>query len=262
MNVSILGCGWLGLPLGKALAEQGHTVIGTTTSEAKLPVLRQAGIQPVLLNFNPEPTGNLAALLNAEVLIISIPPRASSQGDDFHPQQIRQLLHQMTDFRGKLIYISSTSVYPETSTELDEYGPTLENHPLITVEHLLQESTFPLTVLRCGGLMGYDRIAGKYFIGKTVDTGDVPVNFVHRDDVIGIIEAVLQQDVWNETFNVVAPEHPVRRAIYERNAEQHGWAPPIFKTPEAPVPFKVISSEKLITQLAYTFQYPDPLAFP
>lgn len=262
MNVSILGCGWLGLPLGKALAEQGHTVIGTTTSEAKLPVLRQAGIQPVLLNFNPEPVGDLAALLQAEVLIISIPPRASSQGDDFHPQQIRQLLHQMTDFRGKLIYISSTSVYPETSTVLDEHGPTLENHPLITVEHLLQESTFPLTVLRCGGLMGYDRIAGKYFIGKTVDTGDVPVNFVHRDDVIGIIETILQQGVWNETFNVVAPEHPVRRAIYERNAEQQGWAPPVFEEPEAPVPFKVISPEKLIKQLAYTFQYPDPLAFP
>ena len=44
-QISILGCGWLGLPLAKALLENGFLVKGSTTSVGKLSVLENLGIQ-------------------------------------------------------------------------------------------------------------------------------------------------------------------------------------------------------------------------
>ena len=45
-KISILGCGWLGLPLAKSLLSKGYEVKGSTTSESKLEVLKNAGISP------------------------------------------------------------------------------------------------------------------------------------------------------------------------------------------------------------------------
>ena len=42
-KISILGCGWLGLPLAKALIENGFSVKGSTTSTDKLTALENAG---------------------------------------------------------------------------------------------------------------------------------------------------------------------------------------------------------------------------
>ncbi len=261
MKISILGCGWLGLPLGSYLASKDYEVWGTTTSPEKIELLQNADIQPILLNFRPEADGDVSTLLNSDVLIISIPPRAGKQGNDFHPQQIKYLLKSLSNFPGKILYISSTSVYPDTNSVISEEGPVLSDHPLLEAEALLQQSAIPVTILRCGGLMGYDRIAGKYFIGKTVETGEVPVNFVHRDDVISIIERILKQQAWDEIFNVVAPEHPRRKAVYERNAQDHGWQAPTFVNPPQPLSYKIISSEKIQRVLSYHFSYSNPLDF-
>ena len=35
-KISILGCGWLGLPLAKSLLAKGYKIKGSTTSESKL----------------------------------------------------------------------------------------------------------------------------------------------------------------------------------------------------------------------------------
>ena len=45
-KISILGCGWLGLPLAKSLLSKGHEIKGSTTSESKLEMLKNAGILP------------------------------------------------------------------------------------------------------------------------------------------------------------------------------------------------------------------------
>lgn len=260
-TISILGCGWLGLPLGKHLANNGYLVKGTTTSAAKMPLLQEAGIEPHLLRFIPQPDGELAPLLATDVLIICIPPRAGQFGDAFHPQQIQAIAKSLPSSAVSIIYVSSTSVYPENNQEITENEGVIHNAPLITAESILKSVDIPLTILRCGGLMGYDRIPGKYFIGKPVTTGNIPVNFVHRDDVIGIIEQVIKQNCWGETFNVVTPQHPVRRDIYLKNAEQFGWQAPTFVESTEQIPFKIINADKLIKKLGYRFQYPNPLSF-
>ncbi|GAB3814760.1 hypothetical protein GCM10028895_08160 [Pontibacter rugosus] len=52
--VSIMGCGWLGLPLAEQLVKQGYTVKGSTTTAAKQALLEEKNIQPYLLNLADE----------------------------------------------------------------------------------------------------------------------------------------------------------------------------------------------------------------
>ena len=40
-QISILGCGWLGLPLAQQLVHEGYQIHGATTSEKKLIVLEK-----------------------------------------------------------------------------------------------------------------------------------------------------------------------------------------------------------------------------
>jgi nucleoside-diphosphate-sugar epimerase len=262
MKISILGCGWLGLPLGKFLVEQGHAVKGSTTSEEKIPLLESVGIDPFLIKFSPETIGNISQFLDSEILIICIPPRAGKFGENFHVQQIQSLIENLaTSSIKSIIYTSSTSVYPELNREMNEDDEVLENHALIKVENLLKSLPQNITILRCGGLMGGERIPAKYFTGKTINTGQIPVNYVHQDDVIQIVTMILEKDFWNETFNVVSPEHPVREEVYLKNCEEFGFEKPIFEEPTEPIPYKIISPQKLILRTDYAFKYGNPLDF-
>ena len=50
-TVAVLGCGWLGLPLAKALVAEGYSVAGTTTTPSRVLTMRDAGIRPYLLSL-------------------------------------------------------------------------------------------------------------------------------------------------------------------------------------------------------------------
>jgi nucleoside-diphosphate-sugar epimerase len=270
-KLSILGCGWLGQPLAVHLLAEGYLVKGSTTSPEKLDALKHMGIEAYVASLNPQPQGeHWPELLDADCVVVDIPPRASYQGGDFHPQQMKFLAGLLKNTSvSKIIYISTTSVYPEvnrTVTETDVVEPTQSAAPaLVEAEaSLLQlaSASRQVSVLRCGGLMGYDRIPGKYVRGKqNMTTGDLPVNYIHRDDVVGIISALLTSDRAEGVYNAVAPQHPTRRRAYEVSCQQFGWEAPTFMTPKVPDAYKIVSSEKISDLLNYRFQYPDPLAF-
>lgn len=269
MKVSILGCGWLGLPLAKKLIEQGQVVRGSTTRAEKLSELRQAGIEPLWLQLSPEPKGiGWDYLLDTEVLVVNIPPRLAHTGAAFHPAQIEHLANLLKNSSvQRVIYVSSTSVYADdnrTAAEDDVTTPEQSAAPsLVEAERIIQEVGKTWLVLRCGGLMGYERIPAKYVSGKkNLTTGHLPVNYLHRDDAIGIIETFLSlsNEAWNQTYNLVSPQHPSRREIYLASCEPFGYIPPTFED-DISAPYKLISSERLQTTLSYSFLYPNPLDF-
>ena len=51
-QISILGCGWLGLPLAKSLLEKGFSINGSTTSFEKISILDKAGITPFIVSLS------------------------------------------------------------------------------------------------------------------------------------------------------------------------------------------------------------------
>lgn len=265
-TISIIGCGWLGLPLGIGLTTQAWQVKGSTRQEEKLDILKTNRIQPFLLNFNPEPQGNWQEAFNSEILIINIPPGVRRYGEDFHIEQMKHLLKCAKKAAvKKIIYISSTSVYPENTQiakEQDVSSPAdAMNKTLAKAEEMVREAVDSWLILRCGGLLGYDRIPGKYFAGREVEQGGKPVNYIHRDDVITIIEQFLsRQDGWNEVYNLVAPHHPARKDIYEYNARKFGFDPITFKD-VSKGEYKIVDSSKVAQTLNYDFHYPNPLEF-
>ena len=267
-KVSIVGCGWLGLPLGKYLSAQGYIVKGSTTKTEKLEILQANGIEPFLLKLNPQlECGYVDNLLDTNILVINIPPKISFQKTDAHVEQIANLLKAVEHSPiEKIIYVSSTSVYPELNREVveeDVLTPESSTSPtMVKAENLLKSFGKPLTILRCGGLMGYDRIPAKYFSGwKGLTTGEIPVNYVHRDDVIQIIGTILAKEIWEDTFNIVSPVHPLRKDIYAKNCQELGFEIPEFVVPKDAQPFKIISPKKWLDTSGYDFIYANPLDY-
>jgi nucleoside-diphosphate-sugar epimerase len=263
-----LGCGWLGLPLGESLVKKGFQVQGSTTNIEKIDKIKSAGIEAFLLNLSPQiECENIANFLNVNTLIINIPPKIRLNQSEMHLEQMKHLIEAMKQSSiQNIIYVSSTSVYPELNREVFEEDVSTPEQSgsvvLVKAENLLQENFKNLTVLRCGGLMGYDRIPAKYFSGwKGLTTGNIPVNFVHRDDVIGVIEWIIEKNIWGEVFNVVSPQHPIRKEIYSKNCKELGFELPEFIDPVEPQPFKIISPKKLIEKAGYQFKFENPLDF-
>lgn len=268
-TVSILGCGWLGLPLAEQLVQDGYAVKGSTTSPDKKAVLQEKRIQPYRLRFNPEPEGDdLADFLAADALIINIPPKAGKQGDNYHPEQIRAVADALRKSGREMpytIYVSSTSIYPDLNREVvenDVVTPEQSASPAFIEAEQTVLALGNSTVLRFGGLLGYNRIPGRYVAGKQgLTTGSIPVNYIHRDDGVAIIKAFLKNPQPGQTFNVVSPEHPTREAVYRKNCDDFGYDTPTFAKPPQSEPFKIVSPEKLIQAIGYQYQYVDPLAF-
>ncbi|MBO0934358.1 NAD(P)-binding domain-containing protein [Fibrella aquatilis] len=266
-TISIIGLGWLGMPLAEALLTAGHRVLGSTTTPDKVALLRLKGIDAQQLSLNPQPVGELAPLLAADVLVVNVPPKAGQQGDAFHPEQMRLLAQAVAQSRvGHVIYVSSTSVYPELNREMVEADVVTPEQSaasrLVEAEQhwLALSGQKQITILRCGGLMGDTRIPGKYVAGRVVDSGAVLVNYIHQTDAVGLLLAIIRQNIVG-TFNAVAPQHPTREAIYRKSCADFGYALPTFVTPTQPVSFKQINGDKLTAATQYQFIYPDPLLF-
>ncbi len=264
-TISILGCGWLGLPLAESLIRAGYKVKGSTRTKEDLNRLEQRGITPSLLELNPELSGDDPdSFFDSNILIINFPPERRDDIVSYHELQAVSLIERIKSSPvDRVIFVSSTSVYPDLSrevTEEDTEEPTkASGKALIRFESLLNNSAeFKTTVLRFAGLIGYDRMPGRFLAGKKdVSNGDAPVNLIHRDDCVDIIAKIIEQDIWGETFNACSDVHPTRKDYYERAARKLGLTPPEFIEQDN-YSYKIINSDKMKKRLSYNFKYPDP----
>lgn len=263
-QISILGCGWLGLPLAKALLENGFLVNGSTTSEGKLLTLKNSGVQPFLIALESKSiSGEMESFLKeSKILIIDIPPKLRGDSKENFVGKIRTLIPYIENSTiENVIFISSTSVYGDTSpaefnvTEETEPHPVTESgKQLLQAEQLLQNNaSFKTTTLRFGGLVGEDRHPIKSLAGKkNIENPKAPINLIHQKDCIGIILKIIEKKSWNETFNAAAPFHQSREEYYMKKAVELNLALPEFNY-ELPTFGKLILSTKLETVLDYTF---------
>lgn len=273
-KISILGCGWLGLPLAKSLLKNGFLVKGSTTSTEKIAMLEAAGIEPFLLEVSEtEIIGDITSFLeNSEILIIDIPPKLRGNSAENFVAKIQNLIPFIANSSvEKVIFISSTSVYADAIstalnvTELTKPQPETESgKQLLEAEQLLQNNkNFQTTVVRFGGLIGGDRHPIKFLAGrKNIENPEAPINLIHQTDCIGIIETIIKKglqqaqsdkELKTETFNAVAPFHPTRKDYYTQKAIVLNLALPEFEQSKPSVG-KIISSEKVESVLEYKFK--------
>ncbi|WP_066836099.1 NAD(P)-binding domain-containing protein [Rufibacter ruber] len=263
-KIAVLGCGWLGLPLAQELVKKGYRVNGSTTTPGKLPILQEAGIQPFLLSF-PENSSKteLSSFLEAETLVFNLPP-SKSQGEAAYEQILQTVLAAAPAALQHLLFVSSTSVYPDLNREVvesDAIASPAAASLLLRCEYLVQHiQGITATVVRFGGLMGRQRHPGRWLAGKKdVPLPEGPVNMIHLTDCVQLLTEVLAQEKWGETYNACAPLHPIRQEFYTAAAAALALTPPAFAATTAPR-FKQINSDKITADLAYRFHFPDPVA--
>jgi len=264
-TISILGCGWLGLPLAEYFIERGFKVKGSTRTKKELSILRLKGIEARLLVLDPEIRGEgLGNFFKSDALIINFPPERRDDIVKYHKLQAVSLIGRIKlSSIKKVLFVSSTSVYPDLNREVTEeetQAPSKSSgKALLEVEELLKDcGEFETTVLRFAGLIGYDRKPGRFLAGKKeIANGEAPVNLIHRDDCINIIHRIIEKDIWAETFNACMDIHPKRRDYYVSEADKLGLTPPTFIESEN-YSYKIVSSEKLKRRLDYSYKYPDP----
>jgi len=262
-KVSILGCGWLGFPLAKKLIEEGYEVKGSTTTASKMQKLKDEGITPFNIQL-PEKNFD-SGFFQSDYLIINIPPKTSKKGVNNQFESLTSILHLIPPSQ-KIIYVSATSVYPKVDYPINEEheldAKSERAKALIQAEQLLLNTFYDrLTIVRFGGLLGYDRIPGRYYSGKKLEQYQQKVNYIHRDDAVGVLTTVLNRDKWSCILNAIAPKHPTKKEVFSKNAEDFNFAPPIFQNNPQELTNRIIESSKIELILDYSFIYPDPMHF-
>ena len=238
MHISILGCGWLGLPLAEKLIEKGHAVKGSVTSPEKITVLQGKGISPYIIDLNTILGAGVHDFLqDSEVLIIAIPPKVKQDNSLSYPEKLQALLPYIVKSGiNKVLFTSSTSVYADAPdipviTEYTTPNPDTDSgKQVLAAEQVLQSSTdFKTTILRLGGLIGGDRHPVYHLAGRAgIPNPYAPVNLADRDMIIEVIVQIIEVDIFGNVFLVVNPEHPTRKLYYTNEAKKHGLPLPKF----------------------------------
>ncbi len=220
-KIAILGCGWVGSALKEKLEALGDEV-NCLSRDVDM--------------------DTLVGFYACDVLVIAIPPSSEGYLDAIEDAYFSVSLNEA--IVTQVIFLSSTSFYDDKKI-------------VVEAEELAKIKDENTVILRLGGLMGYDRIAGKYTVGKTIE--DRATNYVHRDDVLGVMETIIEQKVSNKIFNVVAPIQSTRKEIFTQNAEQFDFGETKFS--ENISASKELSSEILCEVLGYEFEKKDVREF-
>lgn len=267
-TVSILGCGWLGLPLAQQLLKENFTVHGSTTTPQKLTVLKQSGIQPHHIHL-PESLDNpdIIPFWKTNILFLNVPPgRSSDKNISEYPSLVKRVLQKTAEYSNPwIIFASSISVYSETGgltkeEDIKRAEPSRQSGKiLLKAENILHNSPFDVTILRFGGLYGSGRHPVHHLSGrKELSGGEKPVNLVHQADCIQVIQQIIKQEKRKDVYNVVSDGHPSRKKFYQSAAKHFNLPPPSFKKPSRQ-DYKIVSNEKVKKDLGYSFIFPNPM---
>ncbi|MEA2090856.1 MAG: hypothetical protein U9O83_00630 [Campylobacterota bacterium] len=224
-SIGIVGCGWLGQSLAIALSNDFRVEC-----------------------FSREKTAENSSFWQSDTIVIAINTK------DNYLQTLKKIA-KLTSASSNIILMSSISVYREFDKEVDEEAVITKTGLQKEAEELMLSLRDNLLILRLGGLMGDDRISGKWRKVSTFSDGEV--NYIHRDDVIEITKKMIESEVQESIFNLVAPLHPLRSEVHKKNSQMFGFELGSFEGKTS----RVISSDAIIKKLNYNFIYPDPLKF-
>jgi len=279
MRVLIVGCGYIGLPLGARLIREGHEVFGLRRNPEAGPELLAAGIHPLFADITrPEELKKLPAGFDWVVHCVAAGGVMDNYQETYFEGTSRLLEWLSRHPPRKLVYTSSTSVYGQNDgAVVDESSPAAPEAEtskiLVATENLLLRAAnarppapvIPAIILRVAGIYGPGRGHGfKLFLRSQarIDGEGVRfMNMIHRDDVGGCIRAALHAGRPGEIYNAVDDEPVTQRHFYEWLAATLGKPlPPV--EPDSPsrrraITNKRVNNAKLRAELGYTFQFPD-----
>ncbi len=275
MRCLIVGCGYVGLPLGAELVRRGHEVFGLRRSAAE--ELKAAGIRPLVADITqPE---SLVKLPRDFGWVVNCAASGGGGADDYRKIYLegnRNLVSWLADSPPqKFVYTSSTSVYGQNDgslvTESSPAEPAADTAKvLVETEKLLLAAAnkkFPAIILRVAGIYGPERChwVRQFLKDEAHLDGDGSrySNMIHRDDVVGCIIAALKNGRAGEIYNAVDDEPVSQTDFFRWLAETLGKPLPASVSEDSGIirkrgaTNKRVSNRKLKLELCYQFQHPD-----
>jgi nucleoside-diphosphate-sugar epimerase len=278
MRVLIVGCGYVGFPLGVELARLGHEVFGVRRTEEGGAEMQRAGLKPLVADVTK--AAELARLPGPFDWVVNCVSSMKGGADEYREVYLRGTINLIEWLSAnppkKFVYTGSTSVYRQTdglpvkeSSPCEPTGGT--SRVLVETENVLLEAArqgkLPAVVLRVAGIYGPER--GHLFLqylkneAKIAGQGERIINMIHRDDLTGIIIAALKNGRAGEIYNAVDDEPVAQIHFFRWLAETLGkWMPPFAGADENAggkrgLTNKKVQNRKLKMELGYQFKYPN-----
>jgi nucleoside-diphosphate-sugar epimerase len=220
MRVAILGCGYVGIELGRQLADD-HEVVGVRRSVEGIDAIESAGFEAVQADItDPDDLGRVPDA-DAVVFAASSGGRGADAAREIYVDGLRTAIEQFgdrADSPDRLVYTSSTGVYGDHGGEfVDEATPldptTEKTRVLAEAERIAREVAadhgIDGTVARFAGLYGPDRYRLTRYVEGPVTEGYL--NMVHQDDAAGSVRYLLEEDLAREEVVLVVDDEPVSK---------------------------------------------------
>ena len=275
----IVGCGYVGLPLGAELVRLGHEVFGLRRSASAENELKAAGIKPLVADITRP--GELARLPRDFDWVVNCVSSTGGDAEDYRQvylQGTRNLIEWLSAAPAEKIrlYQQHECLWPDRrlagqGNQSDRTGggngESSPRNGKVAVGSGALIARFPAVILRVAGIYGPDR--GHWFKqflkneARIEGDGSRFLNMIHRDDLIGCIIAALKSGRPGEIYNAVDDEPVSQVNFFQWLAATVGKYPPP-SVPENPVENrkrgvtnKRVLNRRLKMELGYQFKYPN-----
>jgi nucleoside-diphosphate-sugar epimerase len=262
-RVGVIGCGWLGSALVKALVELNYCVVATTQQQEKLNLIQKLGAQAEILSLPfGEFNANSAAVFYCETLIICIPP-GLRKGKKDYPEKVTEIVNQAQ--KGtvkKIILISTTAIYEGIIGDVTESAKLKLNSEKVSILSQAEQAVIAFhgqgIILRSAGLVGPQRHPGIFFRNKKLLTSpNSYVNLIHQNDIVALLILLIKKEKVTGIFNAVSEMQVTKKHYYSIAAKALKLPMPIFDEHSEVELGKKIIGDKLRDFINYQYQHDD-----
>jgi nucleoside-diphosphate-sugar epimerase len=277
MKLLVLGAGNAGLEVaarGKAL---GWEVVGTTTTEARVPEIEQVADGAIVLVGSDREAVKAAAADVDAVLVSVSPPIMGATTVEGRAASYEAVLVQSCLSAAaacdRVVFMSSISVYgdgtQEAGPEITEDTPrSTSDEPSTVFYSKAEDAVLAIpggTVLRLPDIYGHPRdidftsrvrLANEHMGGSVAFAGDGRLHRIHVADVARALIFVLDHDLTG-AYNVVPDvvPSPTNQEIFDRLADASGQSRLEFRG-ELRTPTQQVSSARF-RAAGFVFEHPD-----
>jgi nucleoside-diphosphate-sugar epimerase len=276
MNATILGCGYIGLELGRQLTARGHDVVGVRRSKEGVETIKEAGFEAIQADItDPE---ELAGVPDTDALVFAASSggRNADAAREIYVRGLETVIKQFTEREDppeRLVYTSSTGVYGDHDGDwVDEEAPieptTEKTRVLKEAEEVALDSPISGTVVRFAGLYGPGRYRLERYLDGPVTEGYL--NMIHQEDAAGVVRFLLEEDLARGEVVLAVDDEPASKWEFaDWLTAQCGVAEPPKETKDerlddpdlsGPARRRILTSKRCsnekLHQLGYEFSFP------